>query len=294
MAAGAWVVNLYKVSDNELLAFIHVEHPTYVSGSFNPGKGAIALGWSSNGGETFTYLGEILKNQPLHDVYNMQGAPYVIKDGYFYLFYHDLCPGAITTAARAPVNEVISSARQGRLIPWKKYYQGSWTSNGLGGPCTPLKIDPGIDHTDSFYSTYTKKYYLLLSRIGPPSDRLTWIRLYESSDLVNWTLVKKIVEETVNQAGTGYQYVSVIDTKGTDNGFVDRSFYVYSAKNFTNASLYRWAVTFADEKIPGDLTDHGDTADDQVNLLDYNELVANFGNPYTLADYNSLVANFHK
>jgi len=38
---------------------------------------------------------------------------------------------------------------------------------------------------------------------------------------------------------------------------------------------------------PGDF--NGDGA---VNLLDYNKLVSNFGNPYTIFDYNTLVGNF--
>lgn len=40
---------------------------------------------------------------------------------------------------------------------------------------------------------------------------------------------------------------------------------------------------------PGDLNKDG-----KVDILDYNLLVSNFGNPYTIFDYNQLVANFGK
>ena len=40
---------------------------------------------------------------------------------------------------------------------------------------------------------------------------------------------------------------------------------------------------------PGDLNGDG-----HVNIYDYNQLIANFGNPYTIFDYNTLVGNFGK
>ena len=40
---------------------------------------------------------------------------------------------------------------------------------------------------------------------------------------------------------------------------------------------------------PGDLND-----DNEVNLLDYNLLVAGYGTKYTIFDYNTLVSNYGK
>ena len=41
--------------------------------------------------------------------------------------------------------------------------------------------------------------------------------------------------------------------------------------------------------IPGDLNN-----DDHVDINDYNLLIQNFGNPYTIFDYNVLIGNYGK
>jgi hypothetical protein len=236
-----WIVNIYQVSDSELLAFVHLEEPKIVYGVHDTGRSSIGLAWSSNAGETFTYLGEIMTYQDPRPVYNAQGAPYFIKDGYFYVYYHDLCPGAATIPARAPVNEVIAAARSGRVSVWKKYYNGGFTSNGIGGLCSRINIGVGIDHTDAAYSTYTQKYYILLS-MSAAAGRDSWINLFESADGINWNFLKTIVQETYTAGSTGYQYVNIVDATGKDNGQVGSSFYVYSAKDLGNPTVYRWLV----------------------------------------------------
>jgi hypothetical protein len=238
-----WIVNLYQAADTELLAFIHIEQGALVNGNYSTGASSLGLAYSNNAGESFIYLGNIIEYQRLRDEYNMQGVPYFIKDGYFYIYYHDLCPGAATTVARAPVTEVMQAARRGNVSSWKKYNLGTWDSNGLGGACTKVNIETGIDHTDAMYSTHTGKYYLLLSRAGN-SLLSTWIKLYESTDGINWTFIKNIVEE-LNTVEGGYQYVSVVDSTGRDNSQVGESFFVYSAKNIRNASVYRWQVNLS-------------------------------------------------
>lgn len=48
-------------------------------------------------------------------------------------------------------------------------------------------------------------------------------------------------------------------------------------------------ITVKNPALSGDFNQ-----DDTVNLLDFNLLITNYGNPYTLLDFNSLLANFGK
>ena len=73
-----------------------------------------------------------------------------IKDGFFQLYYQDEVvpgrtgatgPGQQVAVARAPVADVVSFARQRKVAPWFKYYQGAWKQPALGGGTfTPLNL----------------------------------------------------------------------------------------------------------------------------------------------------------
>jgi hypothetical protein len=250
VSAALWIVNTYQ-NEEGVLAFIHVEHPTVTNGKYNAGRGRIALAWSPGAtGDHFVYLGNIITPHADTEGYNIQGAPYLIKDGYFYVFYKENCETRGNNAvARAPVSDVIESAKADRMAQWKKYYAGGWESDGDGGACTAISIEDGINHTDAAYSTYTGKFYLLMSRMNW-KGRNTYIKLYESHDILNWRHVKTIVDQPAAEVKSGYQYVSIINDIGPKNGVVGKHFYVYSGKDpeisdHEGSVLLRWSVDLA-------------------------------------------------
>jgi hypothetical protein len=51
----------------------------------------------------------------------------------------------------------------------------------------------------------------------------------------------------------------------------------------------RFTLGSSSTTLPGDLN-----GDSQVNLLDFNQLLSNFGNPYTLLDFNTILSNFDR
>ncbi|MCX6013538.1 MAG: hypothetical protein NTV30_09060, partial [Chloroflexi bacterium] len=74
---------------------------------------------------------------------------------------------------------------------------------------------------------------------------------------------------------------------GCSNAFTQKTNWVYSGNHQFDYISYEDRGDST--PIPGDL--NGDTI---VNRQDYDILVANFGNPYTIFDYNVLVGNFGK
>jgi hypothetical protein len=256
-----WFTSTYRPqpANGSLLAFIH-EEKVANSGSGtneNPeGKTRIGLAWSNDGGNNWSYLGRIISPYQDPNKLNIQGVPYLIKDGYFYIYFVDSLtgqsgdvPGSMGIAvARASVSSVIAAAQSGSVGTnlWQKYHNGSFSTPGLGGQ--PSAIGPwGIVHTQAAYSSYTGKYYLLLSSMTWGGGN-TYVKLFESTDAISWTLATTIAQEgaTTQRPNGGYQYCSIADINGVTNAEVGQKFYVYCMKDplvdHTNFGLYRWEI----------------------------------------------------
>lgn len=102
---GMWPANVYQISDDEILVFIHLEFRWH--GKWNIRHG---LGYSTDGGDTFQWCGYIVapdgpcgKGLTNNDnCPNMGLTNYIIKDGFFQLYYHDsLKPESPSKSGRA-------------------------------------------------------------------------------------------------------------------------------------------------------------------------------------------------
>ncbi len=239
--ANYWIMNVYEAKEG-ILSFIHMENYGGTGGSGQVGKTRIGLGWSTDGGDTYTFLGVIIipYSDPVN--HNVQGIPYFVKDGWFYIFYHD---SNGLTSARAPVTEVISAAQVGRVSEWLKLAQHGFNSPGLGGASSRIGID-GISHSDAACNADNHKCYLVLSKLNWDGAG-SWIRIFETEDSITWKFSKTVVNETDLGRGAGYQYATIINSDGKDNSVIGNTFYIYSEKNHKSnfPSIYRWEVRLA-------------------------------------------------
>ncbi len=237
----AWIVNAYEANDG-LLAFVHIE----ALKDANNWAGRVGLAWSNNNGNSFTYLGHIVQmdmtktvEPGTNDASNVQGVPYLVKPEnpnlpisasnpeYFYIYYMERGHGYSVGVARAKVEDVLNSARNGTTTEWKKYYNGQFESRGLGGPATPTNLN-GVTHTDATFSTVTKKGYLILTM---PSNldgkNTTRVELHESADMVDWRL-KSVIASDRTKVDTnnkildkpGYQYATIVNPHGLEQGTI--------------------------------------------------------------------------
>jgi hypothetical protein len=236
----AWIVNAYQDTDG-ILAFVHLE--AYNSSDSSLWKGRVGLAWSTNSGDSFAYLGHIIgpQSEPASEpVANVQGVPYFVKDGYLYAIYKD---GASPAIARASLSAVLSAAKNGTSLPeWNKYFNGGWTSAGIGGQAAALDL-PGILHGDAgFYASNGLVYAVTTLPRG--FGDYTWTKLYTSSNLINWQEEATLQSETAD-SHSGYQYATIVPTSGDDNGSVGSQFYVYVVKDYASNLRhqgYRWLV----------------------------------------------------
>jgi hypothetical protein len=259
-----WLSHVYQQGQDSI-GFIHIENKMDVPMSDpNPIKGRIGLAYSHDYGDTWKYLGDIMVPYDLSGSQNTPGTPFIVKDGYIYAYYDETMPQANgysnngLAVMRADLNSVMTAAVTGKSVPWYKYYNGAWTSPAVSGLATLLTNVPVSGHisTDAFYSSYTKKYYILLSQ-SANATRPAILDLYESTDALHFTFTKRIATRSwsgsVNTSQyDGYNYPTITSADGTDTGVVNRSFYVY-APNFipdkTPLSIYRYMVTLGDATV---------------------------------------------
>jgi hypothetical protein len=250
-----WFVDLYWPAPGvtrEVLAFIHEEQVARTD------RMRLGLAWSSDGGETWRYLGRIISPHIDRVGGNITGAPYLVRDGYFYVYYTDsTTPEYVRIGvSRAPVAGVIAAARAGNLGTdlWHKYYNGGWTEPSLGGRASFPTEQWGMPHTQTVHSSVTGEYYMPLYFQAWPvsawSTLNTTVKLYSSVDGLTWRLAATLADEPASEQGPwgGYAYCSVSDPQGTPNHEAADKFYVYCLK-FKNGqqpgheySQYRWTV----------------------------------------------------
>ena len=241
----SWIANVYRDPKTaDILGFVHLEyHP--------PTRGEVyfrlGLAISKDGGKTFDWCGYILepdlsyktwfdrwprKNLKGHHPFaNMGLANYVIRDGYFYLYYTDTKESPDTfingvAVARARVADVAAAAGKLQTTSWKKYHKGIWGSAGMGGEFTALNIKPlGFLHGDAAYNSHLGQF-VMVSRTGKvrpeggPTGASSIVITF-SRDGIVWSDWK-----TLHADNHLHDYPSIVST-GSDNEITGKSFWVY-------------------------------------------------------------------
>lgn len=235
-----WIVNSYS-AEAGTLAFVHVENAEGTGSPGSSGKSRLGLAWSADKGETYQYLGPIIVPHGDPNPFNVQGAPYIVLDGYFYVYYHDTSG---LTVARARVRDVLRAAQRGETTEWLKYAgaERGFAEAGRGGASQRIGID-GISHTDAACSTSDGACYMVLTRMNWKGGD-TWVNLYKTRDGVRWQFAKTVHRLPASQVKHGFQYATIVAHDHSDNAEVDRRFYVYCFFDHQDSGrkLYRWTL----------------------------------------------------
>ena len=248
----------YDPERGNILGFIHTE---WTLESQDGTYFRLGLAISKDGGRSFRWCGHIIEPELSYDTWfnhwrggkvgghhamaNIGLANYVIKDGYFHLYYADARdePDTFiqgTAVARAKVDDVLAAADELQTSPWHKYHDGGWDESGRGGgKFTPLNIEPkGYLHGDAAYNSYLDQYVLVTrygKHTGPDGSRLKRgeIMISFSKDGINWN-----EWQTVHADDHLHDYPSII-SMGDDNEVLGKSFWVYYKYCF-NDVLPKW------------------------------------------------------
>ncbi len=179
-----WISNIYLDRETgHILAFLHLEYQYTYPGHSMYNRTGLAI--SKDGGRTFSWCGYILSPELTDETWINHWYPrrkscngglsnYIVKDGYFYVYYTDYYEKMLPAedgsdrglaVARARVEDVIAGARDTTVVEWMKYFEGGWTEKGCGGKFTALNIEPhGTMHGDIAYNSHLGMWVVVTRR----------------------------------------------------------------------------------------------------------------------------------
>jgi hypothetical protein len=243
--------SVFRAADGkDLLMIYHAENHLF-SGVDYPGApfyAGIGLARSQDGGLTWQRQGEIISGlDPQQPTQVATGAgaltPAAIEsNGYIYVIYREIDLQSNLKGfaiARAPIPE---DAAPGT---WHKYYQGAFSTTGLGGNFTPLAIvlDPTVSadrrQPNVSFNSYLGSFVLIAVGNGG-------IYLATSPDLIQWSageviLSAPVPDSTVTPSSEPYNwYPTLVSTDQTSEQATSQTGYLYYAKGLGNGNSYHY------------------------------------------------------
>lgn len=242
-------------ANNRLIMFYHAENTT-VGGFW----ASIGMAVSTDGGATWTDLGRIIKPNLALDSPNnvssadVMGAPYMIKDGYFYVYFRDTLDTGIAggasvnlAVARASVADVVNAANTGDVTSFQKFYGGSFSQPGLGGYSQNLAVGyPPIRWCDVIQLQQINRYAIVFTTdssggytmgIGTSQDGLGW---YPADRLGDYTARELIY---ITASSDNYSSPRVVPSS-SNQFYIYRTNSVNSADRWTDTNIEKIGVTF--------------------------------------------------
>jgi hypothetical protein len=215
---GAWLMSVCRTSPSNLSGFYHGEDWNW-PGYSNPGNIAwksMAYCTSTNNGKTWTKAGQFLTSstpKPVVPTWGGTADACVVYDQanarWVCLFSEDsICMAVSTNAVPLPGT-------------WKKYYNGSFSTPGLGGLDTPvpgLGTVPGANPSVHF-NTYLQRWVIIW-------EDWNGVGLYlsTSADLLNWTAPVVLVSVVSPQQAWYGTIIGRTDVEASRNGML---YYAY-------------------------------------------------------------------
>jgi len=218
-----WLMSIYQHSRDLLIGVCHVE---------NAGSGGnlfrIGIAFSTNGGDSWTYLGHSLVSAVDDEKANIAGGAWAIKDEFFHVFFIQN-GGAAGAVARASMKDLLEAVRDKRPVPFHKFANGEWAMPGLStGDATTLNVPQIGNHNNVRRCRRDDRFYQVVYSVGKDGNAL---HLCQSSDLIHWTDLGPIGSGT-----SRLFYLTMLDVSGeAGDGTIGEAFYVYYADEVPNA-----------------------------------------------------------
>lgn len=189
------------------------------------------------------------------------GAPYVIKDGYFYVYARDeLSNGKLKqsnlSVAKARVSDVVRAGLEGKSAEWMKYHNKAFTEPAVGGRSTPLeKHNPQTRWMDVSYNTALEKYIMVVAVNTSPGKVELFLTC--SDDGITWAERRKLADEE------GESFYPSIVGFGEDPRQTGPEFYIY----YTFSRKGEWDRWSDAEIVRRRITVRNDRSDKSITLL---------------------------
>lgn len=177
-----------------------------------------------------------VSNEKAKSIVEVCGSPFIIKDGYFYVYARDEFAdgsGQINlSVARARVSDVIRAGLKGKNAKWKKFYNGSFSQPAIGGKSSPLeKGNPNTRWIDVSYNTVLKKYIMVVA--ANLQNGKVELFFTNSKDGITWEPRKSLVREN---SESFYPSIVSLQENPRETGSEFYIYYTFSKKGEWN----RW------------------------------------------------------
>lgn len=228
--SGVWIMSAYKYDDGMLVGFCHRELINRTDPAFG-NCFFIGLAVSSDGGKSWKYIGDIASNVLNGGslMANMGGAPLLVKDGYFYVYFNDFDHAMLPriTAARMKIEETRACLMEGKLPQVFKYTgSGIWKTDPM--KCTGASILPDVGyqpdaHAKGVYCKALDRYLLTMQ-----TNAQARLILFISSDCEHFD--EYIILDAAEEGKQMQPYSFFISTDGDcsdDMNVVGSEFYIY-------------------------------------------------------------------
>ena len=242
--------NIFPAANGtDLLMVYHAENHLFsgVDYAGTPFYAGIGLARSSDGGVTWQRQGQIISaHDPQQATQSSPGAgastPTVVKaNGFIYAIFREI---DLQSNVKGFAIARASIASDGIPGSWQKYYQGSFSSPGLGGDFTPLGLvlDPTAPSDQRqphlSFNTYLNQY--LMTMVGNGG-----IYVLTSSDLVNWSagtvvLPSQFPDDSITNSEVHDWYPTLISPSTLSDRCTSQTGYVYYAKFLGDGTAHHY------------------------------------------------------
>lgn len=255
--SGAWIQNIYKQEDGTLVGLVHREDLFPGNGRKDHGNSFfIGLGNSTDGGLHWKYLGDVIATRAngTKDAgsANIGGVPYLIVDGYLYLYFneHDgpkASDSRYLAVARTSLDELTKAMARGQAPSFKKYAGGRWSEDGMTGLASEIipssrcrnQGDRVIYdfHSDATFCKPLGRYLITVQTHGGNT-----LLLYSSTNALDWRL-EATLDDAPNCMLPYSSFISFDPQDAADGHDVGEEFFLYYTrkprKDYNNDSLCR-------------------------------------------------------
>jgi hypothetical protein len=222
--SGTWITDVYRGENSTLVGFSHIEYKNSTGRQVK----SMAVSTSSNGGEKFSDPREILTASRSFDVNNKYqglGDGCVVKDyanDRFIAFFSEVTDIKVSPT----ISMAVSYDPNGAPGTWKKWHNGDFTEDGLGGQCSPIAVlsrIPGSNPSVHF-NTWLSMYVMVFA---------SWengLFISYSKDLITWSDPAQIIKAGEVEI---IRYPTVI---GNSSNFAGQTATLYYAENVDDES----------------------------------------------------------
>jgi hypothetical protein len=245
---GSWMMSVFRQEGEKFIGFFHAEDHWYPHTTNNIAWKSLGVAYSEDKGVTWSNAQQTItssKPKPATPEWGGTGDCCVVWD---HLNKRWMCYFQEHILSMA-----ISTDPNGAPGTWKKYYQGDFSEEGLGGQQTVL---PGLSqypggNPSVHWNTYLSKWVMVWHGWSPPR-----IYVAVSDDGVSWDNPQSII---VSEEGGNAWYPTIIGVTDIEAGQIAKIYYADFGPNMSYRKFRARTITFLDPNNTKNTTAQIDT-----------------------------------